>query len=462
MNTDRSPYSSVILLCLVVSIPTLGAEEKKERGQLHELHSKRVAGSIDRIEAVLEAEGTLKIGPQATTEKGQSAAVKMTARAGLVYVEKTLGGSKPTAAFHSAVRHYERAEASIQVGEEAFQPSLRDQRRLIGVELRKSKAVLYSPRGPLTREELDLLDVQGNSLLLDRLLPAEAVAVGDAWKHPEDVLAALFGLDAIASTDAQSVLQSVREGSAQMEMAGQVQGSIHGRPTRLQVKAKYRFDMELGRITWFALLVKEDREASPIGPGLDVVARLQMKIAPSAASKELSESALKTVSLGATTELEQLSYASPDGAWRAMVDRRWVLISEKPELTVFRMVDDGKYIAQCSVSALSQDPPKTVALGEFQDEIRQALGKNFRRFVRAGQSVSEAGQLVFRVEVQGEASGVPMDWVYYRIADKSGRGIVVLFTLESSLADRFQESDRDLVRTIRFAEPKSARRESAH
>ncbi len=464
---SRIVYSRGILLhltiCVLLScVLPLDAQDKSEKARRYDLRSKRVVGSLDRIEAVLEAEGMLQIGGHKTTDKGKSSTVKMAARAGFAYAEKTLGDPQAAASFRSAIRHYEKAEASIQVGDETFRPSLRDQRRLIGVELRKSKVVLYSPNGPLTREELDLLDVQGNSLLLERLLPPEGVAVGDSWKHPDDVLAALFGLDAIADSDAQSVLQSVREGSAQLEMVGQVNGSIHGRPTRLQVKAKYRFDMELGRIAWFAMLVKEDREASAIGPGLDVVARLQMKIAPNAASKELDESSLKNVSLDATAELERLSYASPDGAWRALLDRRWVLISEGRELTVFRMVDGGKYIAQCSVSSLVAAEAKAVTLSEFQDEIRQALGKNFRRLVRAGQSMSEGEQLVFRVEAQGEASGVPMDWVYYRIAVSNGRGIVVLFTFESSLADRFQESDRELVRTIRFAELKSARRGAAN
>jgi len=461
----RLVLSFLILPCLVLTENTKGGESgdrHSEKKQLYDLHCRRAGGGVDRIEAVLEAEGTLKIASQVASEKSPSSTVKMAARAGLIYFEKTLESPASSAPFRGSIRYYEKAQASIQVGDESFQPSLRDQRRLIGVELRETRPFLYSPSGPLNREELDLLDVHGNSILLDGLLPPERVAVGDHWKHADDLLAALLGLDSITNTDAQSVLHSIQDEAALMELFGQVKGTIHGRATQLQVKAKYRFDMKAGRITWFALLVREDREASPIGPGLDVVARLQMKITPDAASTHLSDSALKNVSLGATAELERLTYTSPDGAWQAMMDRRWVLISETKELIVFRMVDAGKYVAQCSVSALSPTPPKAVSLGEFQDEIRQALGKNFRRFVRAGQSTSESRQQVFRVEAQGDASGVPMDWIYYRIADPSGRGLVVLFALESSLADRFQESDRDLVQTIRFAEAKNARRNAAN
>jgi hypothetical protein len=380
----------------------------------------------------------------------------MSAKAALVYAEKALGEPKSAGVLNRSIRNYEKAEASIRVGEEAFEPALRDQRRLIGVEVRGPRISMYCPKGHLTREELDLVDMLGNSLLLDQLLPPRAVAVGDSWKHSDELLAALCGLESVSSSDAQSVFQSESEGAAQLEMAGSVSGTVHGRPTRLQLKAKYRFDLTAERITWFALLVKENREPSPIGPGLDVVARLQMKISPGVKSEQLADDALKGIPLEPSTESQHLSYASPEGGWLATLDRRWILISEKKELTVLRMVDEGKYLAQGSVSALTPGNDKPLSLSDFQDEVRQALGKNFRQFVRAGQSVNDAEYQVYRVEAQGEVSGVPMDWIYYRLTDKLGRSMVVLFTVESSLTDRFRQNDLDLVRAIRFADPKVA------
>jgi len=224
----------------------------------------------------------------------------------------------------------------------------------------------------------------------------------------------------------------------------------------MQLKAKYRFDVKMRRITWFALLVKENRQPGAIGPGLDVVARLQMRIVPGAKSAELTETALKGLALEPAASLEQLSYISPEGGWRVAYDRRWVLISEKKELTVLRLADRGDYIAQCNISAASPGNGKPLGLSEFQDEIRTALGKNFRQFVKASQSVTEAEYSVHRVAAQGEAAGVPIDWIYYRIADKHGRHLVVLFTVEANMGHRLQENDRELIRAIRFIAPKAA------
>ncbi len=449
-------HGSTILCALALVATATSSVDAAPKEDAYTLQSNRAVGTVDRVEVVLEVGGSLKVVEAATPDGKQPTSVKMSAQAALAYAEKTLSAAASGGPSARAIRHYDKAEASIRVGEEAFQPALRDQRRLIGVEVRSPRIILYCPQGLLAREELDLVDLLGNSLLLDRLLPPRAVAVGGSWKHSDDLLAALCGLDSVSSSDAQSVLQSVNDGSAQMEMAGHVSGSVNGRSTRLQVKAKYRFELKAERITWFALLVKENREHGPVGPGLDVVARLQMKIAPAVPSEQLAEDALKDLPLEPTAELEQLSYVSPEGGWRATLDRRWVLISERKELTVLRMVDEGKYLAQCSVSALSAGKDKPLPLSDFQDEVRQALGKNFRQFVRAGQSMNEAEYQVYRVEAQGDVLGVPMQWTYYRLADKLGRAMVVLFTVESNLEESFQENDRDLVRAIRFVDPKVA------
>lgn len=421
------------------------------------MQSLRPPGVVDRVECVLEVSGTLKVLDSPHGDPKKAEPLSLNVKAALVYAEKVLKAAASAEEVGGrAVRHYEKAEASIAVGEGKFGPTLRKDRRLIAVALRGSEVILFSPQGLLTRDELDLVDLQGNSLLIDQLLPAQAVAVGNTWKHPNKLLAALCGLDSVSSGDAQSVLQSVEGDKAQIEMAGHVAGSVNGLSTTMQLRAKYRLDLKAKRITWFALLVKESREAGSIGPGLDVVARLQMKIVPGAKSAELSESALKGLSLEPTASTERLGYDSPDGGWLTAYDRRWMLISEKKELTVLRMADRGESMAQCNIAAAKPGNGKRPSLSEFQDEIRTALGKDFGQFVKASQSATEAQYQVYRVAARGQVSGLPIEWIYYRIEDEHGRHLVVLFTVEGNLAERFQGNDQELVRAIRFLTPKPA------
>jgi len=203
-------------------------------------------------------------------------------------------------------------------------------------------------------------------------------------------------------------------------------------------------------------LVKESREPGPIGPGLDVVARIQVKVTPGAECSQLDKTALEGLPLEPSAPLQQLSYTSADAGWEMTYDRRWLVFSERKGLTILRMADGGAYLAQCNVSSTAPGEGKQVTLAEFQEDIRRGLAKNFRQFTKASQTVTVAGYQVYRVAVQGEASGVPIEWIYYRVADKPGRQVVVLFTVEANMGGRFEGSDIELVHAIRFPDAKVA------
>jgi len=419
------------------------------------LESKRTRGSLDHVEIVLEVDGNLKF-----PDSGASSTEKkppMKATASLSYEEKTLDFSARGGEIVRSVRYYDKADATIQVGDDQFRPTLRDQRRLIANEIDGAKITLFNPSGLLTRDELDLIDFLGNSLVLDGLLPDKPVAMNDTWKHPDWLMATLCTLDAIGSNDAESSLRLVSGGVANMEMSGRVEGIAGGLSTSIELKAKYRFDTKTGRITWFALVLKENRVPGPPGPGLDVVARLQMKVSPLDKAVHLTEETLRDVKTAATPELRQLHYQSPYGGWALDHDRRWVLVQERKETTLLRLVVDGDYIGQCSISTGSDVAAgKEPTLAKFQEEIRQGLGASFGRFAGGQESKGEAGQRIYRVAVQGEPRQIPIQWIYYRLTDRSGRQIIVAFTVKRDLLGRFQKADEELVGGLRFADPKVA------
>jgi len=444
-----------VVLVLVCGGLGLGGDEAPPQKVL--LLAKRAAEAVDQVEATLEVTGHLKVADAADPGGGKATPLKMGAVATLSYAEKWLSVSKSGTGPLRSVRYYDKATAAIRVGDEEFKPTLRGERRLIAVEIALPKITSFSPRGSLTREELDLVDVLGNSLLLDRLLPEKPVAAGESWKHPEAVIAALCGLDKVTQSDATSVLTETTEAGAKIEMTGRVEGVAGGLATQIELKAKYRFNVQAGRIDWFGLLVKEDRKPGPVGPGLDVVARLQMKIAPRQAVAELAQEALAKVTLEPTEELRRVECRSPGGVWQLDHDRRWVVVNELEESTVLRMVDKGDYLAQCNVVAARQAAPQQPpSLSDFQDEIRSVLGKNFGQFVRAEEFSGENEEQIYRVEADGEVSEVPIRWIYYRIADRQGRRVVVAFTVKEDLIERFEEYDKDVIHGLSFLQPKVA------
>jgi len=421
-------------------------------GGVHSLRAKRTAGDVDLVEAALEVGGDLKLAEDGKTER-----VKMSVAANFAYHERSLQVPTSAGGPSRAVRHYRKAEGLIQSGEYEYKPVLGDERRLIGVEVVGPKVTLFSPRGALTFDELELVDASANSLLLDRFLPQRAVAVDRSWEHSDELVAALLGLDEITESDVKSKLTGVVEGKAQFEMSGHVSGREKGVGARIRLKAKYQFDLDRQRITWFGLLVQEDRSAGPVDTGFDVVARMQMRITPGSRSEHLTDGALANVSLEPTTKSTELSYVSSGGGWHFSHDRRWSVITEEEGQAVLRFIDRGDKLAQCNVALMAEAPEaKEPTLEEFESDVSRGLSGNFESFVRASQRHSDADYRVFQVVAEGEISGIRMHWIYYLVANRQGRRVVLAFVVEKEMLDRFEKADEELVAALRLAEPKVA------
>ncbi len=423
------------------------------------LQSRRAEGSIDRVTVKLDAGGELKF-----VEDKKVAREKMSVVAELEYTEKTLAllkgetgeDKKAAAGRFRSIRYYDRASAIIKVGDGGFNPTLHDPRRLIGVSV-DNGILLFSPLGPLARDELDLLEINGDSLLLDRLLPRRAVAQGDTWEHSQDLMAALLGLDRIVKCDVKSTLEKLSHTSALMVMGGLVEGAIGGVSTRKEVKAKYRFNRRRGRIDWFGLLVKEDSDIGHINTGVELVARVQMQIEPVESSPQLSDAALAGLSLDPSEEMNQLVHRSDAGGWEFLHDRRWFVTVEGRSRSVLRMVDRGELIAQCNITVLAEvKPGGQITLPQFQNDIKEALGESFGEFINASQRANESNCRVLRVVVGGESSQLPIRWIYYLIADEQGRQVTLTFTVEKTHVERLANTDRAVVETLRFIEPQGS------
>jgi hypothetical protein len=218
------------------------------------------------------------------------------------------------------------------------------------------------------------------------------------------------------------------------------------------LKIKYRYDTQSQRITWLALLIKEKRSIGHVSPGMDVVSKMIVKVAPLAESPELSDEKLSGLATSPTAALSALAYQSKDEHLQFNYDRRWFVTSEDRNLVVLRMVERGELVAQCNVGLLpaKSEQNKEMTLQDFQHEVQTSLGKNFGQFVNAGQRTNKAGYREYRVTANGQVSELAIQWIYYLIQDKNGPGVSLAFTLEQSLEERFGKADRNLAAQVRL------------
>jgi hypothetical protein len=444
MDSSRAVWGLVALTFLIAASEQLPAADQTERFALQAAHR---PNELTRVGIALQVGGDMTLANEGSQKK-----LAMSVVANLAYNERLLAVATDQEPLR-AIRYYDAAQAVIKVEKGGEKPTLAAERRLIAVEKEpKRPAVLYCPTGSLTREELDLIDLPGNPLLADPLLPAKPVALGESWKLSSQTLGALLGLEAVSWTDVTSVLGQVAGGVAEIAAAGSVSGAVGGVSTEIEMKAKYKFDLKLKRITYLALLIKEKRAIGHIGPGLDTVAKLIVTIDRAPENEHLTPTALANVAQRLTPERAQLSYASASRQFQFNYDRRWYVTSDEPKLAVLRLVDRGELVAQCNVAALPGGQSKPVSLAEFQQDVQQTLGKQFGQFTNASQSTNEAGCTVLRVAVRGTVSQLPIEWIYYLIADAKNQRVSLAFTLEQNLEDRFDHADRALVTALRLTE----------
>ncbi|HEY5316092.1 MAG TPA: hypothetical protein VIK18_26425 [Pirellulales bacterium] len=412
------------------------------------LRSSLEPGAMTHIDVLLEVGGDLKL-----TEAGKIKSLKMSVVGKLAYDEKRLPTQTDSAGAR-AVRHYTAAEATIKVEKGMLKPHLRADRHLVAALEEKTQLELFSPQGPLTREELDLIDVPANSLLLDRLLPAEPVKVGDHWRHDDPLLTLLLGLDAISASDVHSELKEMDATAARMELSGNVQGAIGGVSTELELKGRYKFNRAQGTVTWVALLIEEKRSIGHVGPGADVVAKLQMTVTPTTGVPELADEALANLALEGKPEQAVLEYRSPGGRWSMQHDRRWHVMTDKADSMAMRLIERGDLLAQCNVSQLPQaEPGKQPSLARFQEDVQRALDKDFKRFLHASETRNSLGYSIYRVVAEGVVSDLAIEWVYYLVADSHGQQVVYAFTIEPALSGRLADADLAIVESLVFKDP---------
>jgi len=453
IHTTRRVRRATAMVVWLILLPAAWTAEPHSPPNAYDLRPRRQAGQTDRVSVRLEVEGVLILSDD---QKHPKPKMKVTAQN--VYDERVLEAA-PGGYPARSLRYYQTAEAAIQVEQETLRPQLRPEHRWIVAQAQADRIDLFSPKGPLTREELDVVDILGNTLLLDRLLPTEPVERTSSWKPSDQTLAMLLGLDWVTKSDVQCKLGDQTERSILVEMAGTLQGQTGGGQSAMVLKAKYRLDRSTGRINWFGLALAERRTPGAVLRGVDVVAKLTVQITPGVEAPQLADPTIQNLPLEPKEDLLLLAYQPPGKGWQILHPRSWHVQREENQTAVLGLFTENQWVAQGTIT-LQPPLPKgqDLSLEQFQQDIQQALGKNFGQFLQAGQYPMPEHLRMYRVVVEGAVIGqvqnkpveVPMRWHYYRLADAEGRQAVFAFSLEPDKQERLGQQDRAIVESFRF------------
>lgn len=310
---------SLVLVCGLVSSASLHGQDAITLAERFD------PAEPYRVEFRVRLSGRLAI-PQ---EEGQPPQVlPMTGESTVIYDERVIADDDPKTT--RTLRVYREVEFSRSVGGKGQTAEIRPAvRRMVVLRSDRGKKAPFSPDGPLTWGEIDVVRTDVFSpALVPGLLPPQPVRPGDRWRLTATAVSELTDLDPIDSGELIAQFVSVVSISdkkyAKLGVSGSVTGGTEDGSSRQKFDGTGYYDLEARRLTYLNL--KGTREL--LGPdGKTVSGRIDgtfvMSRGPAGRADDLSEQAVRGVELTPTPANTELLYDNPELGVRFQYPRRW-------------------------------------------------------------------------------------------------------------------------------------------
>lgn len=374
-----------------------------------------------------------------------------TASAAISYRERRLLGPGEQAESLRSARDYETAECDIKVGDAKTFTKLPDPLKVVVAQGRVDGVELYALNGLMTDDELNLIRSPADTLALIALLPTGEVEVGDKWQVPGWAFQMLTGLDAVVKGELTCSLESAEKGAATVKLNGTIEGAAVGSYTEIKVTGQLKYDLEDKYIADVDFIQSEKRSIGPISPGFDITARVRMRRQPSKSPGRLGD---QKVIDDATTEpvdaAKALRFESP---WNIAVQhgRHWHCCSVDEKVAKFRLMVEGNFIAECDMASIPPvKPGEHLAEAKFLADIRHSLGDRMKTLGKGEIVPSGDRKFIYRVTADGTSGERKVSWVFYLVADPTGRQASLMFTADTDVVEKLAKNDREIVDSLKF------------
>lgn len=441
MAAWRSVGTVVVLLAVATGAPA----------QSYSLSETVKAGDCFRVRLEMGLKGEIKV-----SRGGKPASLALTATAAHEFPERVLAvGDKGLV--EKSARLYETAAATIKVEKDTDTKSLRKERQLIVAQRPKDQRLTFSPNGPLTHDELDLVGDHFDTLCLTGLLPGKNVAVGDTWQVGNSAAQALCHFDGLTDQALSCKLDAVKDGTASVSVGGAANGIEAGARVKLKIEATYRFDLKAKRLVWLEWKQTDDRDQGPVSPALTATSLTTLTRKPIDRPDALSDVALVAVpqDFKVPEALQVIEYRHPKRKFELNYSRDWQVVGEPDGRLILRLMDRGDFVAQATITPWTPAAKgKHLSPDEFRTAMAEAPGWEPEKELQAGEVPGGGeGRWVYRVSMLGKADGVAVLQNFFLLAGPNGDQVVVAVTLTPKKAEQLGGRDLSLAGSVEL--PKS-------
>jgi hypothetical protein len=283
------------------------------------------AGHTTKVEIQVKVSGKLALPSTEKGNKGQL--VEITGTSKLAYEERVL--SPEDADTLKVVRAYRDVDFARTVGtakqDAGIRPSVR---RMVLIRTGTKKAP-FSPDGPLTWGEIDVVRTDVfNPALVPGLLPANKVKPGATWKASAATVQELTDMEKVdegaLTVEFVGVAKLDGKNLARLKLSGTLRGVNEDGPNKQTLTGTAYFDLDRGFLTY--LSVRGTKELlDGMGRAVGVVeGQFSMTRAPVAQMPaDLSDASLRDLDLKPDSENTLLLYDNSDLGVRFLYPRGW-------------------------------------------------------------------------------------------------------------------------------------------
>lgn len=332
-------------------------------------------GTVIRVEQKTELSGKV-----AVSNGSRSELVALVGQGTVAYDERVFASEDPDTA--TVLRQYRTFEARRQLGSREQSAQLRESvRRMVVLRSSKGKSP-FSPDGPLLWSEIDAVRTDPFfPSLVPALLPAKPVAVNDSWSIGPDAISELTDLEKV--TDGSYTMKIVGlvtvngRRQARLSLSGTIRGIDDNGPCKHTLDGTAYFDLTINRLVYLSLKGTHDLldgSGKTVGT---IEGRFTVSRSVIDNAKELSDAAIKDLSLKPTPENSAMLYDNRELGIRFRYSRRWRIGAvQGRQLTLDGPNGGGILITLESTKSLP-------SAAEFQKESTAFLQKTARNVVVA-------------------------------------------------------------------------------
>jgi len=420
----------VAVVILLVPLTGVRAEDPVQ------ISEKPAPGDQYHVSVRVELAGKLTLPGSATAEP-----LHISGQSRIDYDEKLLEVA-PAGALARTSRIYQDLQFDRTVGTRTQQQTLRPAVRRMVLIRNTPGRYTFSPDGPLTAGELDLIRTDVFVPALARLCPGRAVRPGDQWRSDDDAIRELTDLrqldENLVTCQLDQVTTLQGHPQARITLKGWARGVNEDGPNRQELDGYFYFDLQARHLSYVylngvSILLDKDGKATGRVEGRFVLTRR------AAAVPELSEPALESARPGP----DNMMVLYEDTAVRFSYPRNWRVQAVRPgQIALEEVTGHGILL---TLEPLSRTPTGPQFQAEVEKWLADQKSTAVRRRPLSPFALAGAGAETFEIETTIDRQ--PVFLLYYVLRQKPG-GITVAARARPEAAQHLADDVGRIVRSL--------------